>query len=100
MLQNEKQNIQVKYYNSFFKKLIGFMFQKKKKYAIYFKNCNNIHTFFCLFPLDIYLLDNNNNILYTYRNIGPNKIIGPKKNVKHVLEVPSDLINDFTIKDD
>ena len=76
------------------------MFQKKKDYAIYFKNCNSIHTFFCFFPLDIYFLDKNDNILYAYHEVGKNRIFFPRKNVKNVLEVPSNIISDFTIKRD
>ena len=92
--------IPIKLCNNFFNKSIGFMFQKRKNYALYFKNCNSIHTFFCLFPMDVYLLDKDNNILYSYYNLGSNKIILPKKGVKHILEVPSNMIKDFTIKDD
>lgn len=92
--------IPVKLCNNFVNKSIGFMFQKKKDYALYFKNCNSIHTFFCFFPMDVYMLDKDNNILYSYYNLGSNKIILPKKNVKNILEVPSNMIKDFTIKDD
>lgn len=94
------QKINVKYCNNFFNKCIGFMFQKRKNYALYFKNCNSIHTFFCFFPIDVYLLDKNNNILYSYYNLKRNKIILPKKGVENILEVPSNLIKNFTIKDD
>lgn len=100
ILHNKDIDIEVKYYHSFFQKLIGFMFQKRKNYAIYFKNCNSVHTFFCFFLLDIYLLDKDNHILYTYKNIGPNRIILPKKNVSNIIEIPSNLIDNFTIKDD
>lgn len=99
LIKNEKK-IEVKYYHKFFQKAIGFMFQKKKNYAIYFKNCNSIHTFFCFFPLDIYFLDKNDNILYAYHEVGKNRIFFPQKNVKNVLEVPSSIISDFTIKRD
>lgn len=95
-----KEKIDIKLYSNFFNKLNGFMFKNKKNYGIYFKNCNSIHTFFCFFPLDIYLLDKNNNILYTYKNVGKNKIILPKKNVKNVLELPTESYDYFILKDD
>lgn len=87
-----KDKLMIKIYNNFFDKLKGFMFKKDADYGIYFKNCNGIHTFFCHFPLDIYLLDKNNNVLYSYKNIGKNKIILPKKNVKNVVEIPSNIV--------
>lgn len=82
------KKILIKKYNNFFDKLRGFMFKKSADYGIYFKNCNGIHTFFCYFPLNIYLLDKNNNVLYTYNNLGKNKIILPKKGVKNIVEIP------------
>lgn len=82
------KKILIKKYNNFFDKLRGFMFKKSADYGIYFKNCNGIHTFFCYFPLNIYLLDKNNNVLYTYKNLGKNKIILPKKGVKNIVEIP------------
>ena len=87
-------NISIKKYNSFFNKLIGFMFKKSADYGIYFKNCNGVHTFFCYFPLDIFLLDKDDNILYTYKNVGKNKIILPKKHVKNIVEIPSNIVKD------
>lgn len=95
-----KQKIPVKFCNHFINKGIGFMFQKKKNYALYFKNCNSIHTFFCFFPIDVYLLDSHNQILYSYYHVGSNKIILPKKKVKNILEVPSHIGKDFILKDD
>lgn len=99
-IKNKDKKITILYYDSFFKKLSGFMFKKKEDYGIYFKNCNSIHTFFCFFPLDIYLLDDNNNILFSYKNVKANKIILPKKKVKNIIEVPSGLCNELNLKDD
>ena len=96
---NNNKKIIIKEYKNFFKKLRGFMFKKEANYGIYFKNCNSIHTFFCYFPLDIYFLDKNNNILYTYKNINKNKIILPKKNVKHTIEIPTGLCDKLNLKD-
>lgn len=97
-IYNNKKII-IKEYESFFKKLSGFMFKKRADYGIYFKNCNSIHTFFCYFPIDIYFLDKNNNILYTYKNVGKNKIILPKKDVKNTIEIPTGLCDKLNLKD-
>lgn len=99
-IKKNKDILVIKKYNSFFQKLNGFMFKKEANYGIYFKNCNSIHTFFCFFPIDIYLLDKNNNILYVYKNIKKNKIILPKKGVKNIIEIPSGLYDELIIKDD
>lgn len=99
IIKNDKI-FSVKYCSNFINKSWGFMFQKRKNYALYFKNCTSIHTFFCFFPIDVYLLDEHNKILYSYYNLGKNKIIWPKKHVKHILEVPSGLVKEFTLKDD
>lgn len=90
----------IKRYENFFNKLNGFMFKKNADYGIYFKNCSSIHTFFCYFPIDIYLLDKDDNILFIYKNVGKNKIIFPKKNVKNIIEIPSYLYDELILKDD
>lgn len=70
------------------------MFIKKKVEIGYlFKNCNSIHTFFMFQNIDVYMLDKNFNILYTYKNLKPWKIIFPKKNVYYTLEFSSNLYN-------
>lgn len=97
-IYNNKKII-IKEYKSFFKKLGGFMFKNKADYGIYFKNCNSIHTFFCYFPIDIYFLDKDNNILYTYKNVRKNKIILPKKDVKNTIEIPTGLCDKLNLKD-
>ena len=39
--------------------------------------------------IDVILCDKDNTILYFYKDLGKNKIILPKKNVKKVFETPS-----------
>ena len=86
--------MQIKEANTFFKKLKGLMFQKEISYILKFKT-NGIHTFFMKTNIDVILTDKNNKILYIYRNLKPNKIILPKKNVKYTYETP---VNYFQIK--
>ena len=74
--------------NSFFTKLIGLMGKKNFNYAFLLKNTNGIHTFFMSTNIDVVLLDKDYNVLFTYKNVSPWKIIFPKKNVKHTLELP------------
>lgn len=74
--------------DNYFKRLKGLMFKKNIDYALIFKKCNGIHTFFMKEEIDIILTDKNNNILYTYTNLKPWKIILPKKNVYNTYELP------------
>ena len=73
----------------FFSRLRGFMFTKNINKALLFDRCNSIHTFFMKENIDVIMCDKDNNILYYYRNLGKNKIILPKKNIRKVFETPS-----------
>lgn len=67
----------------------GFMFVKNKiTSGLIFKNCNAIHTFFMLQPIDVIMTDVDNNILFMYENLKANKIIWPKKRVYNTYELP------------
>lgn len=74
--------------NNYFKRLTGLMFKKNIDYALLFKKCNGIHTFFMKEDIDVILTDKNNNILYIYPNLKPWRIILPKKNVFNTYELP------------
>lgn len=74
---------------SFYQKLKGFMFYKKKiEHGIVFFNVNSIHTFFMRQKIDVIMTDKKYNILYKYENLKPWKIILPKKNVYYTFELP------------
>lgn len=84
-IKNEK--ISILYCNTFIKRLIGMSFKRKKQDYIYcFPKCNSIHTFFMFQNIDVIMTDKDNNILYTYENLKPNKVIPPKKNVYYTYE--------------
>ena len=68
-------------------RLLGFMFKSKSDYALKFNNCNSIHTFFMIKNVDVYMCDENGNIIYKYLNLKPFKIVLPKKNVTTVYEI-------------
>ena len=92
------KNMEIKEAKTFFQKLKGLMFQKKINYILKFKT-NGIHTFFMKCNIDVILTDKNNKILYIYRNIKPNKIILPKKNVKYTYETPINYFDKIKIGD-
>lgn len=83
--------------NTFYKKLMGFMFKKNIEHALLFKNCNGIHTFFMKEKIDVILTDKNNNILYLYPNLKKWTIILPKKNVYNTYELPKGTIKNLKI---
>lgn len=84
----ENKEIALTVCTSFFSRLRGFMFVKEINKALLFNRCNSIHTFFMKSNIDVILCDNDNNILYYYYNLKPNKVILPKKNVTKVFELP------------
>lgn len=92
-----KNKIELKYANNFFKKLLGLSFKKNINYCLCFK-CNGIHTFFMKEKIDVILTDKDNNILYTFYNLNKNKIILPKKNVYYTYEFPNNFLNNQEIK--
>ena len=91
------KNKDIDLYNcrSFFSRFKGFMMEKNINRALLFDKCNSIHTFFMKENIDVIMYDNNNVILFYYKNMGKNKVILPKKGVKKVFETPS---NYFDIK--
>ena len=65
---------------SFFSRLKGFMFTNR---------CNSINTFFMKENIDVIMCDNDNKVLFVYKDLPKNKIILPKKRVRKVFETPS-----------
>lgn len=93
IFNNEK--IKVKKANTFISKLIGLSFKKNINYGLFFYNTNGIHTFFMRENIDVILLDKDFNILYNYNSLKPWKVLLPKKNVKHTLELPNNYAKYF-----
>lgn len=90
--------MEIKEAKTFLQKLKGLMFQKKVNYILKLKT-NGIHTFFMKIPIDVILTDKNNKILYIYRNLKPNRIILPKKNVKYTYETPINYLKNIKINE-
>ena len=95
-------NIEIKYYDKLKDKFKGLMFQKNFNYGIRIR-CNGIHTFFMKKNIDVILTDKESKILYIIKNLKPNRIILPKKNVYYTYELPINNIknlktNNYLIK--
>lgn len=96
-LKINKNEIKIIECKTFFKRLMGFMFKRKTiDYGLLFDRCSSIHTFFMFQPIDVVLLDKDNNIIKTYEALKPNRVILPKKQVKKVLELPINSIKYLT----
>ena len=85
----DSKTLDIKVYNTFLKRLKGFMFKKSINYGICLNKCNSIHTFFMRRPIDVIMTDKNYNILYIYKFLKPYRIILPKKKVYYTFELPA-----------
>lgn len=90
--------MRIKEANTFLKRLKGLMFKKNIDYILKIKT-NGIHTFFMKMDIDVYLTDKDNKVLYIYKNVKPNKIILPKKNVKYTYESKVNYIKNVKVGD-
>lgn len=95
-----KDNIKlkIKLCNNIFNRFLGLMFKKNINYGLCFPRCSSIHTFFMRIPIDVIMADKDYNILYIFKNLKPNKIILPKKNVYYTFELPINKF-DFSINE-
>lgn len=84
---------------TFKQRLFGLMFKKNIDYALLFKKCNSIHTFFMKENIDIVMTDKNNKIIFIKKNMKKNRIILPKKNVYNTYEFPANFIKNIKIND-
>ena len=67
------------------------MLQKPKEDTIYILDLGkdkkaDVHTFFCLEPLDIVLLDSNLNIILHKKNVKPFSIFLPREKFRYIVE--------------
>ena len=77
-------------------RLKGLMFKKKKiDYGLLLRNTNGIHTFFMFQSIDVVLFDKDFNVVRIYECVKPWRVILPKKNVKHTLELPNNSASSF-----
>ena len=95
IIEKSNQKLNIKVCNNIFNRFMGFMFKKNINYGLCFPKCNSIHTFFMFNSIHIIMTDKDYNILYIYKNLKPNRIILPKKNVYYTFELP---INMFEFK--
>lgn len=75
---------------TFPKRLKGLIGQTNIDYGMLFPKCNSIHTYFMKENIDIVGLDENNEVIYKYQNLEPNRIVKIKnpQNKTSILELP------------
>ena len=94
----QKNVIEVKEAKDFKTRLLGFMGQKNIQTGILFPNCKNIHTFFMKENIDVIGLDENNQIIYIYRDVPKNKIVTiSNKQKTSILELPKNTSQNLVI---
>lgn len=89
-LKLNNQEIEIKKATHFKDRLLGLMGKTNINYGILFPKCNAIHTFFMKENIDVIGLNENNQVIYIYRDVPKNKIVKvsdePKKT--SILELP------------
>ncbi|MCI6266635.1 MAG: DUF192 domain-containing protein [Erysipelotrichaceae bacterium] len=87
-LRYQDREIELVECRSFFSRFRGFMMKKNIHYALLFCHCNSIHTFFMREAIDVVFCDENNIVLYYYKNLKPNRVVWPKRGATRVYELP------------
>ena len=77
--------------SSFMNRLRGFMCRRQdslKVDALWFPDCSAVHTCFMRFPLDLYYLDADHQIIAVHQNVSGWRLIS-QRGADSVLEIPS-----------
>ena len=73
--------------DSYFKRLIGYMFRKQPHHgAILFTPCNSIHTFFMKFNIDVLFLNEHMQVIKKVERLRPGKVVPTVMGAKVVIE--------------
>lgn len=88
-LKYHNKEIEIKECKCFFQRFRGFMFCRDIRYGLLFRHCNSIHTFFMKEHIDVIFCNEENVVLYYYKDLGPNHVILPRKGATRVYEVPA-----------
>lgn len=90
ILKLKEQTVPIVVAKTFQQRLRGLMGVYPVTYGMLFFHCNAIHTYFMEDNIDVIGLDQNNQVIYIYRNLPKNQIIKIKNNIKKtsILELP------------
>jgi len=82
--------LEIKVANDFKTRLFGLIGKTNIQYGILFPKCNAIHTYFMKEEIDVIGLNEENQVIYIYREVPKNKIVKVSDNTKKtsILELP------------
>ena len=89
----------VDYANTFFSRLIGYMFQSlpSGSEVKIFENCNSVHTFNMKFKIDVLFLDSKNVVMKRCLSVPKRRVLRSVKGACKVVEAPEGLF--FSVKE-
>lgn len=97
-LQVDEKSIEIKKCTSFYRRLKGFMFHKKKiQCGLWFPYCRSIHTFFMYQHISVIFTDKQFKVISYYADLPPNQMIIAPKNVYHTFELPTSFLHNIDI---
>ena len=90
---------QIEMADSFFKRFKGLMFRKDpiKDEGLWIVPCNAVHMFFMKFPIDIVLLNKQNEVVALHHDLKPWRMTKPVKAAYSTLELPAGSIEKLGI---
>ncbi len=83
----------------FWSRFMGIMLKKDlgREEALVFPKCNSIHTCFMRFPIDIIFVDEKGTIREIIDSLKPWRLLFPRRNVKHTIEVRAGLSREHNL---
>ncbi len=74
--------------DSFVPRFLGLMGRKTlpADEAVFFPNCNSVHTMFMRFPIDVVMVAENGEVVEVIESMKAWRMLIPRRNVKHTLE--------------
>jgi uncharacterized protein len=100
-MSNKTINIpyQIKMADSFITRFKGLMFRKQpiQNEGLWIVPCKAVHMFFMKFPLDIILLNDQNEVVKVYISLKPWKMTKPMKEAYSTLELPAGSVDKLGI---
>ncbi|ACB85879.1 DUF192 domain-containing protein [Natranaerobius thermophilus] len=85
--------------DTFSKRFVGLMgkISMSSREALIIEPCNQVHTFFVFFPLDLLFIDSNNVIIKDLRNVPPFRITPKVAKASRVVELRGGSLDELDI---
>lgn len=93
------KKMEIKNATDFKTRVLGLMGKKNIDYGILFPKCNAIHTYFMKENIDVIGLNEEQQIIYIYRDVPKNKVVKVSEDAKKtsILELPQNASKSFVI---